>query len=234
VDAVLAHAQLSPDDRILEVGAGTGKATRQFAAGGHRLVALEPSTEMAAVARIACGHLPLVSVIETDFESWQLPPDPFKLLISAQAWHWIDREIKYAKARAALEPGGTLATFWNAVDWQGAQLGPVLVEAYREAAAYFPQPGPMHPLTKSSMLPDWEAEIGPVDGLGQPEVRTFPWRHPYGAEEYVRLISTHSDHIVLDPGVRERLFARIADAINGHGGELEVPYVARLYLARAI
>ncbi len=232
---VLAHAPLAPEDRILEVGAGTGKATRQFAAGGHPLVALEPSAEMAAIARSTCEDLPHVSVVEAEFESWPLPPDPFELVISAQAWHWIDPAIKYVRARRALKPGGTLATFWNAVDWQSARLRPVLEQAYREAAPDFPQPGPMHPLTRqATMLPDWEAEIAPVDGLDQPEVRSFPWLRRYGAQEYVRLLSTHSDHIVLDPRVRERLFGRIVEAIDAHGGELEVPYVAHLCLARVV
>jgi SAM-dependent methyltransferase len=234
VEVVSDYARLAAADRILEVGAGTGKATRQFAAGDHPIVALEPSAEMAAVARITCGGLPLVSVVEAEFESWPLPPEPFKLLISAQAWHWIDPELRYAKARAALKPGGALAAFWNAVDWESAPLGPVLAEAYQQAAPEFAVPGPMHPLTRAAtMIPDWDTDIGAADGLGQPEVRSFPWRQRYGAREYVRLLSTHSDHIVLEAVVRERLFQRIAEVIGAHGGELEVPYVAHLCLARA-
>jgi trans-aconitate methyltransferase len=50
IDALLAHGALAPGDRVIEVGAGTGKATELLAARGLRVLALEPSAEMAAVA----------------------------------------------------------------------------------------------------------------------------------------------------------------------------------------
>jgi hypothetical protein len=156
-------------------------------------------------------------------------------VMSAQAWHWIDPAVGYAKAHQALEPGGALAVFWTHADWPSAALGPVLDQAYSEAAPDFAPSAPMHPRTRQGdLVPHWEAEIDAADGLEQPEVRSFSWRQRYGAEEYVGLVSTHSDHIVLDPEIRARLFKRIASTIRAHGGVIEVPYVTRLCLARAV
>ncbi|NUR57745.1 MAG: hypothetical protein HOV87_03440 [Catenulispora sp.] len=39
-----------------------------------------------------------------------------RLLICAQAWHWIEPEIAWTKAREIVEPGGTLALWWNPVE----------------------------------------------------------------------------------------------------------------------
>lgn len=234
VEQVVNYAQLETGDRILDVGAGTGKATRQFAATGHPIVALEPSPEMAAVGRASCRGWPAVAVVQAEFERWTAPATAFKLVISAQAWHWIDPAVRYAKARAALKPGGALAVFWSHPDWPSAALGPVLDQAYHDAAPDFAPTGPMHPGTRQGdLIPDWEAEIAPVSGFEQPEVRSFAWRQSYDAEQYVRLLSTHSDHIVLDPQVRTRLFDRVANAIAAHGEVLEFRYVTRLCLARA-
>jgi hypothetical protein len=92
----------------------------------------------------------------------------------------------------------------------------------------------MHPLTyRSDLSPDWQTEIAATDGFVAPEVHDFPWRQRYSAREYVGLLSTHSDHVVLEPAVRERLLGRVAAAIEANGGELELPYVTRLCLARA-
>lgn len=231
VSEVLAYAELRPGERILEVGAGTGKATRQFAAGGHEVVALEPSREMAAIARAVGGH---VAVIESEFESWPLPPVRFGLVISAQAWHWIDPEVRYAKARAALRQDGALAVFWNHADWSRAPLRSVLEVAYREAAPEFQPSGPMHPASQwGDLVPHWENEIDGAEGFGSAEVRSFAWTQRYSRDDYLRLLCTHSDHIVLEPQVRERLMARVAEAIEAHGGEIEVFYLTRLCLARA-
>jgi SAM-dependent methyltransferase len=235
VDHVLAYAQLEGDDRILEVGAGTGKATRQFATGGYQVVALEPSAEMAAVARTTCRGFSSVSIVQAEFERWTVRPSAFKLVISAQAWHWIAPELRYEKARPALKRDGALAVFWSHADWQKATLRPVLDHVYQEAAPNFADAGPMHPaIAYGDLVPDWTAEITAVDGFDKPEVRNFPWSERYRADEYVRLLSTHSDHLVLEPEVRERLLERVAEVIVAHGGELEVPYVTRLCLARAI
>jgi len=40
-------------------------------------------------------------------------PGAYDLLVSAQAWHWVDPVVAMPKAAALLRPGGTLALFWN-------------------------------------------------------------------------------------------------------------------------
>ncbi|WP_433793860.1 class I SAM-dependent methyltransferase [Actinoplanes sp. CA-252034] len=94
---------------VLEVGAGTGKATALFAARDIDLTCLEPDSRMAAVLR---RTVPGVPVIESTFEAWT-PDRGYGLVISAQAWHWVDADRRNTLAHAALAPGGLLAPFWN-------------------------------------------------------------------------------------------------------------------------
>src|SRR6266496_6141169 len=47
------------------------------------------------------------------FESWDARERRFDLIVSGQAWHWIDPDVGAAKAASLLRPGGLLVPFWN-------------------------------------------------------------------------------------------------------------------------
>jgi SAM-dependent methyltransferase len=135
VDDVIGFAGADgPLLRALEVGAGTGKATVSFAARGLEILALEPSAEMAAVARRNCRPFPRVRVESVTFEDWPAAAGRFGLVFSAQAWHWVRPEVRYGKAAEALRAGGTLALLWNRVRWQGEPLRDDLEDLYRRLA----------------------------------------------------------------------------------------------------
>src|SRR5436309_2190748 len=74
-------------ERVVELGAGTGKATEAFAARGVPMTCVEPDPAMARVLR---GRLPQVEVAACRFEDWVPPVGGVPLLICAQAWHWMD------------------------------------------------------------------------------------------------------------------------------------------------
>jgi SAM-dependent methyltransferase len=234
VDDVVAFARLRPGDRVLEVGAGTGRATVLVAARGISIAALEPSPQMAAIARRNCRRYPNVTIEEVEFEHWR-PPERFRLLISAQAWHWITPELRYVAARAALADGGALAAFWNIVCWDGCPVRDELRDAYRRQAPELARdPGPMYPREqRPDPCAEWKHEIGSAHGFERPEVRSYSWSSEYATDAYVSMLRTHSDHIVLARDRREGLLAAVGEVLDRNGGTLRVHYVTHLCLARA-
>ncbi|MBV8990542.1 MAG: methyltransferase domain-containing protein [Solirubrobacterales bacterium] len=235
VEELIALAGLGQGERLLEVGAGTGKATLMFASRGVPVLAIEPSAEMAAVARRNCAPYLGVSIVESDFERWRPAGERFPLLYSAQAWHWIAPEVRFARARQALPAGGSLAAFWNRVDWSSCELHEELQAAYRRAAPEFAVDGPMHPagLERGQMSGQWMAEIADEPQFESPAVEEFPWTCEYSTEEYVALLRTHSDHHLLEQRQREALLAAVAEVLDCSGGVMRVPYETQLCLARA-
>jgi SAM-dependent methyltransferase len=224
---------LAPFPRAVEVGAGTGKATELFAVRGAHVLALEPDPEMAAVARRKLAAYDGVELVEREFERWQPPAEPFGLLFSGQAWHWIAPDVRYARARAALAGDGVLAAFWNQPDWERCELREPLEEAYRGVAFTEPQ-GPMQPRPVATVRSDdWEREIAAADGFGGAELRGYDWSCEYTTAQYLELLGTHSDHIVLPDAQRAALLDAVGAAIDAHGGRFLLPYRARLCLARA-
>ncbi|MEO6859550.1 MAG: class I SAM-dependent methyltransferase [Solirubrobacteraceae bacterium] len=154
---------------ILEVGAGTGKATVQLAARGLRVIGLEPDQEMASVARRKCAGLERVSIVESDFEHWPIE-ESFPALISAQAWHWIDPGLRHRKAAEAVSTGGTLAALWMFPAWERCALREAFSRAY-EAAPELVADFSMHPDSQPDRLAgDWEHEIAQCAGFQEPVV----------------------------------------------------------------
>ncbi len=76
---------------------------------GVTIVAVESGPELAAVARRNLAGVSGVEVHVGRFEEWELPAEPFDLVVAATAFHWIDPNVRLRKAAAALRNGGALA-----------------------------------------------------------------------------------------------------------------------------
>jgi len=229
IDDVLDFAAPGPAGRILEIGCGTGKATLAFARRGHAMLCLEPGGPMAAIARRHCADHPAVHIVESTFEEWPLEEAGFELAISAQAFHWVDPAFGYPKLAASLVDGGVAALFWNRPLTGSSPLRADIERAYdRHAPRMVKRNAPGAP---GGSFP----AAGYLDGIPElepPEVRGHAWSACYGPDDYVKLMSTQSEHRLLDASVRDALLDEIAAAIVRHGGELSVDYEAWLFMAR--
>jgi SAM-dependent methyltransferase len=236
IDDVLEFAGVRAGDLAVEVGAGTGKATALFAARGLRIVALEPSRDMAGIARRNTAGLPNVVIEETEFEHWS-PERPCRLLYSAQAWHWINPQVRFVQAGRALVKDGALAAFWNRVRWESSPLRAELEAVYRREAPELGSalpPGPMFPsiADPGEPLRDWQGDARLSTGFSEPDWREYTWIQTYGRDDYLSLLQTHSDHLVLAPLRRRDLLTAVGETIDRAGGVIEIEYVTRLGLAR--
>ena len=109
---------------VLDVGCGTGIASRQMAQRGAKVLGVELAPRMAEIAR---GHG--VEVEIAAFEGWDAAGRTFDRVTSAQAWHWLDLPIATAKAATVLRPGGRLGLIWN-TGCQPDDLADALEEVY--------------------------------------------------------------------------------------------------------
>lgn len=107
VHRILDHAR-RPVRTALEIGAGTGKATRLFAATGLRVSALEPDPDMLTqLKRNVSGD---VHPVLSTFEDADLSA-PVDLVYAAAALHWTDPATRWSRIAALLSPGGVVASF---------------------------------------------------------------------------------------------------------------------------
>jgi SAM-dependent methyltransferase len=227
---VISFARLPERARLLEVGAGTGKATMAFAGYQLEIVCVEPSPRMAAILKRQSAHLSNISVDIGRFEDWS-PRGQFDLLVAAQSWHWIDPAIRLHKAAEVLHPGGTLALFWNQNPQPSEELAAAFNDAYRRHAPS---------LMEESAQPT-EAFTPPATASGGRQIRfvdvairRYRSRFRYPAAEYLSLLKTYPAHHHLTRQAQSRLFAELELIIASFGGEVETEFGTVLHLARSI
>jgi SAM-dependent methyltransferase len=228
-----ASASASPE-RALEVGAGTGKATVALASRGLEIVALEPDPAMAAVARRNCSPFPLVRVEVASFEDWGDQTERFSLVISAQAWHWVNPEVRCPKAAEFLGPGGGLALLWHRLRWEGEPVQDDLAALYRRLEpqlydqAGFPglgcartgQPRSLEEIEASHLFTDIT-------------LASHRWHTTLGPEGFTDLLLTQSDHRLLPEDRRAGLLDAVRSVVASQaGGEINVPYETYAVLGR--
>jgi SAM-dependent methyltransferase len=229
IDEVLGPEPTALD--VLDVGCGTGIASRQMAQRGAKVLGVELAPRMAEIAR---SHG--IDVEIAAFEGWDAAGRMFDRVTSAQAWHWLDLPVATAKAASVLRPGGRLGLIWNAGCCQPDDLADALEEVY---ASVVPPGG--HRLFQgyaanrpSDMKTGLDSEIDTVSALpdfGVPTERWFPWTHAYQRDEWLEQLLSRSDHTALEPEVRGRLFEAIGAAIDHHGGSFVMEFETVLITA---
>ncbi|MEV6906173.1 class I SAM-dependent methyltransferase [Amycolatopsis sp. NPDC051071] len=212
----------APGRDTLDVGVGTGIEARQFQKAGCRVVGVEPDPRMAEFAR-ASG----IDVEVSNLEDWEPAGRRFDLLVSGQAWHWVDPVAGAAKAAEVLRPGGLLAAFWHVPEPPEA-VTDALSEAYRRLV-------PDAPIDLKSVPKQSADPYGPLiakaaDGLreaggfGEPERSRYDWERVYTRDEWLDQLPTFGSLTWVEPAVRLEILAEVSAAIDGLGGRFTVRY----------
>jgi SAM-dependent methyltransferase len=130
IDFVVTTAGLAQGSAVLEIGCGTGQLTRPLVRRGLDVTAIDLSPSMAAAAR---RRAPGATYAVTSFEDLDVPDESFALIASGSAFHWIDPEVRFAKAARLLRPGGWLAIL-GVGERYDASVGGILDRMWRARA----------------------------------------------------------------------------------------------------
>lgn len=95
--------------QVLDVGAGTGIASRQLADQGLSVTAIEPDV---AMVQAAIPH-PQVKFYSSPAESIPLPSNTIDLITCFQSFHWFKFRPSLKEFHRLLKPHGRLALVWN-------------------------------------------------------------------------------------------------------------------------
>src|SRR6202012_91004 len=100
------HGALPEDAVIADVGAGTGMLAEIFLEAGHRVLAVEPNSEMLKACRGFAGQAPALEGGEGSAEATTLPDASVDLIAVGRAMHWFDWPRAHGEFQRILRKDG--------------------------------------------------------------------------------------------------------------------------------
>lgn len=229
-DEAMRRAELAPGCSVVEIGPGTGQATRLLAERGLRVVGLELGTHLAGKARSNLARFPKVTVLTTSFEEWEPGGERFDAVFACNSFHWIDPTTRFTKAAQLLRRNGhlvVLSTPW--VIPSGAERFWWDVQDDWEAVGG----GREDPETKH---PDLILDLGPAvrasGAFEEPTITRHLFNVVFTADTYATNLSTQSAFKELPTAARAELVRRVHERIRRHGGHVTAHLLAMLTVAR--
>lgn len=215
--------------KVIEVGCGTGQATVSFAERGYEVVCVDPGGNLVEIARRKLKGYP-VEFIVSKFEDLE-PPGGFDLVASGTAWHWVEPDVGYRKAAAALGQRGFIALFWNL---HPEPFTGFFVDVQRVYRRVVPEWGDPRDRPSTAQRIDETSRSIEASGLFEkPVIRRYLWKRNYSRDDYLRLLDTYSDHRALPQGVKASLYEGVGRLIDEeYDGLVERPYLTALFVAR--
>ncbi len=222
---------LRRDTRILEVGPGTGQATRRLLGREDALVLVEPNVRLADHLEKTLGDE--VAVLRSALEQALLPRESFDLAVAASSFHWVDEAAGLAAIHAALRPGGWAALWWTLFGEGSAPDAFIcattpLLEGLDSSPTKGTSGRPAHAL-------DVDARVAALQAAGFVDVEheLVRWEASWDAAGIRALYGSFSPILRLEEGERARLLDEIEHiATRDFGGRVQRVLTTSLYTAR--
>lgn len=208
IDDLIDLTGLDTGDVVLEIGCGSGQATRPLAERGYRIVCVELGERLAEVARREFAHFADVRVVTGSFEEWNPQGQHFDLVLAATSWHWLDPEVRFDKAAEILNPHGalTIVSTHHVFPGDADPFFSEIQKTYNKIGEGLDEEWPPPP---PESVPDDREEIEASGFFGGVEVRRYLWSESYDVKEYLSLLNTYSGHRLMDGDKREFLYQEI-------------------------
>jgi len=109
IERLVRFTRCAKFESALDVACGTGQSTRALAEVVERVVAVDNSWSMLALA----PALPNVVYLQAEAEALPFPQEAFELITVGKAFHWFDQDGFLREANRVLKPRGWLFIYNN-------------------------------------------------------------------------------------------------------------------------
>ncbi len=230
IDDLIEKSGITMDSKILEIGAGSGKATELFVNRGFNMTCIEPGENLVKEGERKFHHTNKVKYYNTRFEDWNEISQNFDLVISAQAFHWVPKPLGYEKCANSLKNNKKMGLFWNYYISNEEQVDKDL----EELISKYPI---MYIASKDDIKRRIYCTVEEIKISGyfkEPLVLKYLWKQNYTKEEYIGFIRTGNGYLSLNSEERLIVENKVGGILDKNGGCIERPYLCVCYLAEKI
>jgi len=212
--------EMNSSTRILEIGCGTGQATELFANTNACIHSIDIGEKLIEICKTKFRNYPNIEFEVIQYENYQ-SSIKYDLVFSATAYHWIMQPDGDIRTYNLLSDTGVFALFRN--------------YHFNHNDGFFIESQPIYEKYMG------KRETAENDNYTKMNTELFEkvcsydyfWRENYSIDDYIKLISTYSDHIALKKEDRDGLFFELIDlAESKYNGSIEKNYQLHLEIGR--
>lgn len=226
---ILLYSAIGSQSKVLEIGIGTGQATKPFLNMGSIVTAIDIGDKLIDYVAEKYHSFNNFHAICDDFVKYDFNHSRFDLIICATAFHWLPKDLAYKKIMALLRPGGTAALFWNhPFPNRTTDVSNLVNQKVYEK--YRPESKP--PIEFSEADCSQRCEELVKYGFFDVQTKLYHRVRTLTSDEYISLIKTYSDHRKLPVNRQVEFENAMKEELDKIGGKINIYDTLDLYLGR--
>lgn len=227
IRTIVERANLTSSSRVLEIGAGSGKATVRFLDYGFEILCVEPGKDLAEKG-MTNTHGHNVQFAVSLFEECSLPAASFDAVFSAQAFHWVKKPDGYALCAHCLKLNGYFMPFWNIEIVGNSAIDRDVFDIISRYNAYT---SVMKKDAYTERVKRISTEIESSGFFSKPDVVQFEWEQHFTAEQYFGYFMTGNLFIKNTNEQKQACYQELMELENKYSG-IRRTFVSELYIAQ--
>lgn len=230
IERIIITSGIKKEDKIIEVGAGSGKATELFVQKGFKLTCIEPGENLARIGSERFKEFGKVEYIVTRFEEWDGLGQIYDLAISAQAFHWVPKPVGYKKLAEALKENKYIALFWNMyVNYDNEFVNELAAICKEYSVIWMDKKEEI-----DNRISDIKQDIIDSNYFSEVQVYEYPWEIEDTCEDFINFLRTGNGYIGLSDEFKLEFDRQITDVFNRAGGRIKRRFNCVLFLSKKL